>query len=147
MTTITKKINADTKHGSTPIEIIVHTGEDKVRGFVDFLRTQGVMGLAVGIVLGGAISVLAKSLIDNLITPPLGLLLGSAQGLKGLSITIGKAADGGQVMLHYGTLLTLCCLHWWYIHFSIFLESKILKKRSSLDYTEHVGNGEYITWS
>lgn len=105
MTTITKKINAETKHNITPIEIIVHTGEDRVKGFVDFLRTQGVMGLAVGIVLGGAVSVLAKSLIDNVITPPLGLLLGSAQGVKGLSVNIGKAADGGEAVLHYGTFI------------------------------------------
>jgi len=105
MPTVKKKIIAETKDDVTPIEIIVHTGEKQVKGFVEFLRTQGVMGLAVGIVLGGAVTVLAKSLIDNLITPPLGLLLGSANGLKGLSLNIGKAADGGEAVLQYGTFI------------------------------------------
>ena len=105
MPTIKKKIIAETKHDTTPIEIIVHTGEAQVKGFFEFLRTQGVMGLAVGIVLGGAVSVLAKSLIDNVITPPLGFLLGSAHGLKGLSVNIGKAADGGDAVLQYGVFI------------------------------------------
>ena len=105
MPTTKKIILAETKHDVTPIEIIVHTGEEKVKGFVDFLRTQGVMGLAVGIVLGGAVTVLARSLIDNIIMPPLGLLLGSAQGLKGLSVTIGTVADGGKAVLYYGSFI------------------------------------------
>ena len=53
-------------------------------GFGDFIRTQGVIGLAVGLVLGGAVTVVVKSLVDNIIMPPLGLFLGSSNGLKGL---------------------------------------------------------------
>lgn len=102
-TTTHKEIIHD--HTDRPIEVIVQTGEAQVKGFVNFLRTQGVMGLAVGIVLGGAVTVLAKSLIDNILTPPLGLLLGSANGLKGLTVNIGRAADGGEAVLHYGQFL------------------------------------------
>ncbi|PKL31408.1 hypothetical protein CVV43_02780 [Candidatus Saccharibacteria bacterium HGW-Saccharibacteria-1] len=76
-----------------------------LRGFVDFIRTQGVVGLAVGLVLGGAISVLVKSLVDNVVMPPLGLVLGSAEGLKGLSLTIGKTGAGQVVALRYGIFL------------------------------------------
>lgn len=88
-----------------PLNRIVTVGETGVKGFVDFIRTQGVVGLAVGLVLGGAVSVLVKSLVDNVVMPPLGLLLGSGDGLRGLSWTLGKASDGNQAVIHYGTFL------------------------------------------
>lgn len=84
---------------------IKRTSTKQVNGFTEFIRTQGVIGLGVGLVLGGAITVMVKSLIDNVIMPPIGLLLGSAEGLKGLSTTIGKTADGHGAVLHYGIFL------------------------------------------
>jgi len=80
-------------------------GKSQLKDFVNFIRTQGVVGLAVGLVLGGAVSVLVKSLIDNVVMPPLGLLLGSAEGLKGLAWTVGTTADGKGAVLHYGVFL------------------------------------------
>jgi len=74
------------------------------RGFLNFIREQGVVGLAVGLVLGGAVATLVKSLVDNVVMPPVGLLLGSADGLKGLSWTLGKA-NGKDSVLHYGVFL------------------------------------------
>ena len=73
-------------------------------GFMDFIRTQGVVGLAVGLVVGGAVAVLVRSLIDNIVMPPLGFILGSAEGLKGLELVIGKTG-GKQAVLHYGVFL------------------------------------------
>jgi large conductance mechanosensitive channel len=72
---------------------------------MEFIRTQGVVGLAVGLVLGGAVTVVVRSLIDNIVMPPLGFILGSSEGLKNLGITMGKAADGKPAILHYGTFL------------------------------------------
>ncbi len=88
-----------------PLNKIVTVGESGARGFLDFIRTQGVVGLAVGLILGGAVSVLVKSLVDNVILPPIGLLLGSGDGLKGLSWTIGKGNGGDPAIIHYGTFL------------------------------------------
>ena len=84
---------------------VAKTGESQLKGFIDFLRTQGVVGLAIGLVLGGAVSVMVKSLIDNIFMPPIGLLLGSAEGLKGLTWTIGKTSDGVPTVLNYGVFL------------------------------------------
>jgi large conductance mechanosensitive channel len=84
---------------------IVKAGGSQVKLFFDFIRTQGVVGLAVGLVLGGAVSIMVKSLVDNVVMPPLGLLLGSAEGLKGLSLTIGKTSSNVPVILHYGIFL------------------------------------------
>lgn len=87
-----------------PTQAIVTVGGTQIKGFVDFIRTQGVVGLAVGLVLGGAVSILVKSLVDNVVMPPIGLLLGSADGLKGLEWTIGKAG-GDPAIIHYGVFL------------------------------------------
>jgi large conductance mechanosensitive channel len=50
-------------------------------GFMDFIRTQGVVGFAVAFILGGAVSLLVKSGIDNIINPILGIVLGRAKDL------------------------------------------------------------------
>lgn len=85
--------------------VIVAAGKKQLGGFANFIRTQGVVGLAVGLVLGGAVSILVTSLVNNVVMPPLGLLLGSADGLKGLSWTIGTTPDGTPAVLHYGVFL------------------------------------------
>ncbi len=64
-----------------------------MQGFVDFIREQGVIGLAVGFILGGAVSKVVTSLVENIIQPLLGSFLGKAGGLNELavgSITYGK---------------------------------------------------------
>ena len=53
----------------------------KFGGFLDFIREQGVVGLAIGFILGGASKELVTSLIENIIDPVLGLVLGSTEGL------------------------------------------------------------------
>lgn len=56
----------------------------KERGteFVTFIREQGVMGLAIGFILGGSVSKVVTSLVQDLIQPVIGLIFGSTQGLK-----------------------------------------------------------------
>lgn len=72
---------------------------------MEFVRTQGVIGLAVGLVLGGAVTIVVKSLIDNVVMPPLGFILGSAEGLKGLEWNLGRTAAGEEAVLYYGVFL------------------------------------------
>lgn len=102
---IIKTVINTTGNISISSDKIVKVGGSQVKGFVDFIRTQGVVGLAVGLVLGGAVSVLVKSLIDNIVMPPLGLLLGSAEGIKGLAVTMGTTAAGKPAVLNYGIFL------------------------------------------
>lgn len=59
-----------------------------MKGFMDFVREQGVVGLAVGIILGGGVGKLVSSLVENIINPILGLVLGAAGNLKDYSIEI-----------------------------------------------------------
>jgi len=53
-----------------------------MNAFIQFVREQGVVGLAVGFILGGAVSKLVTSLAVDIIQPFIGLLVGSTDGLR-----------------------------------------------------------------
>ncbi len=72
-----------------------------MKGFIDFIREQGVVGLAVGFILGGAVSKVVAALVADIINPLLGVALGAASGLKTASISVGSA----QIL--YGDLLSV----------------------------------------
>lgn len=59
--------------------------------FIRFIREQGVVGLAVGFILGGAVSKVVSSLVADIVQPLLGLALGSAEGLMYMTWTIAGA--------------------------------------------------------
>lgn len=62
-----------------------------MKGFLDFIREQGVVGLAVGFILGGAVSKLVASLVGDIISPLLALLLKNIENLQGAYLQIGSA--------------------------------------------------------
>ena len=70
-----------------------------MRDFIDFVRSQGVVGLAVGFILGGAVSDLVKSLIDNIINPIIGIVLNQAEGLAEATFILAGAT------IKYGALI------------------------------------------
>ncbi len=59
-------------------------------GFMEFIRKQGVVGLAVGFILGGAVKEVVSALIDDLVSPVLGLVLGAAGNLDNAVLKLGK---------------------------------------------------------
>jgi len=68
-------------------------------GFVDFIRKQGVVGLAVGFILGGAVSKLVSALVGDIINPILGVFFAKAGSLENASLVIG------QVKILWGNFL------------------------------------------
>lgn len=46
------------------------------KGFVDFVREQGVVGLAVGLAIGAAAGEAVKQIVEGLINPIIGYLVG-----------------------------------------------------------------------
>lgn len=62
-----------------------------MKGFIEFIREQGVVGLAVGFILGGAVSKVVTALVTDIINPLLGAALGGAGGIKTASFSIGEA--------------------------------------------------------
>lgn len=59
-------------------------------GFMHFIRTYGVIPLAIAVVLGNAINDVVKSLVDGLITPFISLVVPSTS-LQEYSYTVGKS--------------------------------------------------------
>lgn len=47
----------------------------QVIGFFDFIRSQGVMGLATGIIIGTVVTALVRSFVDDVVNPLVGLFL------------------------------------------------------------------------
>jgi large conductance mechanosensitive channel len=59
-----------------------------IQKFVVFIRTQGVIGLAVAVVLGGAVQKVVTALVNDMITPLIGLFMGKGADLKTATFTI-----------------------------------------------------------
>jgi large conductance mechanosensitive channel len=85
--------------------------------FKDFVARGNVMDLAIGVIIGGAFSTVVKSLVDNLLMPPFGALLGNVDFsdlfvvLKGADVlptnaTLQMARDAGAVVWAYGAFLS-----------------------------------------
>jgi len=66
--------------------------------FKAFALKGNVMDMAVGIIIGGAFSTIVKSLVDDILMPLLGMLLGRVN-ISDLNVTVGSAK------LTYGTFL------------------------------------------
>lgn len=71
----------------------------KLHGFLDFIREQGVVGLAVGFILGGAVSKTVSSLVENVINPLVGLAMGKVNLAE-------KVLTFGSATLHYGAFIS-----------------------------------------
>ena len=55
-------------------------------GFLDFIRERGVMGLAIGFILGSAVQRVVTAFVNDIVNPLVGILLGRADGIKAFSI-------------------------------------------------------------
>ena len=74
----------------------------KIRGFVgfsNFLKNQGVVTLAIGFILGTAISKFVSSLVTDIINPVINFFMGGVDDLSTKVIHLGKST------IHYGTFL------------------------------------------
>lgn len=66
--------------------------------FLDFIRSKGVIGLAIGLVIGSAVTGVVNSLVGSIINPLIGLLL-PASSLAAASIKVGDANIGWGAFL------------------------------------------------
>ena len=73
-----------------------------VKNFVHFVREQGVVGLAVGLAIGASAGDAVKSIVDNFISPLVGLILGGTD-LSGISSTITRS--GKELVFGWGNIL------------------------------------------
>lgn len=59
-----------------------------MKEFITFIREKGVLGLAVGIIMGGSITKLVTSIVDNLLSPVISAVTGAAGNLNALEYTM-----------------------------------------------------------
>ena len=91
-----------------------------LKGFIEFIREKGVVGLAVGFLMGGAISKLVTALVEDLINPLVGLMLGKAGNLAEASVVFGTAT------LKWGAFVT-AFIDFFIICAVIYLGVKVLR--------------------
>lgn len=87
-----------------------------IKEFKEFAVKGNVVDMAVGIIIGGAFGTIVKSLVDDMLMPPIGLLLGGVD-FKDLFfvlragdpgppyVTIADAQASGAVTLNYGQFI------------------------------------------
>ncbi len=73
-------------------------------GFINFIREQGVVGMAVGLAIGTAAGDTVKKLVTAFIDPLVQLVVGSQQGLQSASFTVEVAGRKGEFL--YGAFIS-----------------------------------------
>ena len=86
--------------------------------FKEFVMRGNVMDMAVGIIIGSAFGVIVKSLVDDIIMPPIGLLLGGVDFANlfallkagfpaGPYASLADAKAAGAVTINYGMFVNV----------------------------------------
>jgi large conductance mechanosensitive channel len=103
-----------------------------LKDFKEFAMRGNVVDLAVGIIIGGAFGTIVKSLVDDVIMPPVGLALGNVdfsdlfvllkEGTKAAApyATLAEAQQAGAVTINYGLFFN-SVITFLIIAFAVFL--------------------------
>jgi large conductance mechanosensitive channel len=106
--------------------------------FRKFAMRGSVIDLAVGVVVGAAFTAIVNSLVKDIVTPPIGLLLGGIDlsnfffVLKGhaAASTLKAAQDAGAVTINYGAFINTV-LNFIIVAFVLFLVVRQINKVSA----------------
>lgn len=93
----------------------------QIRGFMDFVREQGVVGLAVGLAIGTQAGILVKDIVAAIIDPIVGLIIGNSDGLRAAVWNVevfGRAATFKLGQLAYSLLvfMAVCAVIYYVVH-------------------------------
>lgn len=110
-----------------------------IKEFKEFAVKGNVIDMAVGIIIGAAFGTIVKSMVDDVIMPPIGLLLGNvdfsdlflvmrdaAEG-GGAYATLAEAKAAGAVTLNYGQFINTV-VSFMIVAFSIFIIIKNINR-------------------
>lgn len=94
-----------------------------LRDFQAFLFKTNALALAIGVIIGAALGTVVSSLVDDVIMPPIGLLLGGVD-FGSLHIVMRQGATPEQtVAIRYGTFIN-SVITFVVIAFVVYLISK-----------------------
>ena len=68
--------------------------KEQLKGYITFIRTQGVAGFAIGFILGKAVSDLVGSFVNDIVNPVLGLAFSRFGSLTDLAFHVGPSTIG-----------------------------------------------------
>lgn len=96
-------------------------GTKHASGLVEFIRTQGVIGLAIGLAIGTAAGDTVKKLVEGFIAPIVQFIVGSRDGLETATWhteLFGRTADfkWGAFVSSAIALLATAVMVYWVIH-------------------------------
>jgi large conductance mechanosensitive channel len=120
--------------------------------FKEFAMKGNVVDMAVGIIIGAAFGSIVKSLVADVIMPPIGLLLGNVdfsnlflvikQGaVAGTFATLAEAQKAGTVTINYGMFINTI-ISFLIVAFAIFI---IIKNLNALKRKEEAPPAEPTT--
>jgi large conductance mechanosensitive channel len=106
--------------------------------FKKFAMRGNVVDMAVGIIIGGAFGTIVKSLVADVIMPPIGLLLGGVDfsdlfvtlkdgAAAGPYATLASAQEAGAVIIGYGVFIN-SVISFLIVAFAVFLLIKSINK-------------------
>ena len=94
-----------------------------IKEFKEFAMRGNVVDMAVGIIIGAAFGKIVTSLVNDIIMPPIGMLLGGMD-FSDLAFTLREAmGDVPAVMLNYGVFINTI-INFVIIAFAIFMVIK-----------------------
>ena len=104
--------------------------------FKEFISRGNVVDLAVGFIIGTAFGAIVKSLVDDVIMPPIGLALGKVDFSNLFAVlkegdtpppyhTVAAAKEAGAVTLNYGLFIN-SIITFLIIALAVFLLVKII---------------------
>ena len=99
-----------------------------LKEFKEFAIKGNVMDMAVGVIIGGAFGKIVSSMVNDILMPPIGALIGNTDFTQ-LKVVLKKAAvEGGDpVTWNYGNFLQQC-VDFTILAFCIFLMVKAMNR-------------------
>lgn len=98
-----------------------------VQEFREFAVRGNVVDMAVGIIIGAAFTKIVSSLVADVVTPPLGLMLGGVD-FSDLAIVLrGAVGDEPEVTLSYGKFLQ-SVFDFLIVAFAVFMGIKMINR-------------------
>jgi large conductance mechanosensitive channel len=96
-----------------------------LKEFREFIARGNVVDLAVGVIIGGAFGAIVKSLVDQIVMPPVGLITGGVDfaALKLVLKAGNPAAKVAEVAIGYGAFINTV-IDFLIVAFVIFLMVK-----------------------
>ncbi len=104
--------------------------------FKEFAMKGNVMDMAIGVIIGGAFGKIVTSLVNDILMPLIGALIGNVD-FTTLSVTLREAVMDGEevvkeaVTLHYGNFIQTT-VDFLIVAFCIFLMIKLINKASNM---------------